>query len=108
MAVTGPTHQQYELFREKGGTIIFNIDASDISSDNTFENFTQTNPDLYTGFELIPSSIIDNPKEVVQIYMYGNTWTQIVTFVYRNGGEIIYKKIPSGNFQAKCTIPPKI
>jgi hypothetical protein len=105
MAVTGPTHQQYNDFLTNGGTLTFTIDANDISPDNTFENLPLIKPYLYSGFELRPSSIIHEPQEAAQIYIHGDSWTRVVTIVYRNGGKIVYKKLSSGIFQAECTIP---
>ncbi|MBC3830958.1 hypothetical protein H8K33_05525 [Undibacterium amnicola] len=105
MAVTGATQQQYKDFLTNGGTLTFTIDANDISPDNAFENFSLIKPYLHTGFELRPSSIIHEPQEAAQIYVYGDSWTRVVTTVYRNGGKIVYKKLNSGVFQAECTIP---
>ena len=105
MAVTGATQQQYQDFLANGGTLTFTIGASDIASDNAFENFALIKPYLYTGFELRPSSIIHEPKEAVQIMVYGDSWTRVVTTVYRQGGKIIYRKLSNGDFQAECSIP---
>lgn len=105
MAVTGPTKQQYEDFLSNGGVLTFTIDSSDISSDNSFENFELIKPYLYTGFELRPSSVMHEPKEAAQLYVYGDTWTRVITFVYRNSGKIIYKKLPTGSFLAECSVP---
>ncbi len=105
MAVTGATQEQYRNFLDNGGSLTFVIGAQDIASDSSFENFELITPYLHTGFELRPSSVIHEPKEAAQILVFGDSWTRIVTTVYRNGGKIIYKKLTNGDFQADCTIP---
>lgn len=105
MAVTGATQSQYQDFLVNGGSLTFVIEAKDIDPSGSFENFELIKPYLYTGFELRPSSIIHEPKEAAQILVHGDSWTRVVTKVYRSGGTIIYKKLATGDFQAICSIP---
>lgn len=105
VAVTGATQQQYQDFLTNGGSLTFVIGASDIASDNAFENFALIKPYLYTGFELRPSSIIHEPNEAAQIMVHGDPWARVVTTVYQQGGKIIYKKLSNGDFQAECSTP---
>ena len=105
MAVTGVTKEQYNNFLQNGGDVTFVIDAADIAPDNEFEISPLIKPYLHSGFELRPSSIIDEPKVAAEIYVYGESWTRVITFVYRKGGKIIYRKLSNGQFQAACSIP---
>lgn len=105
MAVTGISKQQYDSFLENGGNVVFTIDSSDISPDGSFENFPLIKPYLYSGFELRPSTIIHAPQAAVDFCIHGDSWTKVITVVYRFGGKIIYKKLSNGQFQADCTIP---
>lgn len=106
MAVTGVTNQEYINFLENGGQITFVIDSEDISNDSSFENFEPIKPYLYSGFEIRPSTIIHDPEVAAQLLVYGDSWTKVTTFVYRNGGKIIYRKRKdTGKFQADCSIP---
>lgn len=104
MAITGSTPQQYQDAINNGGTLTYTVDSIDIS-ENEFEELSSIKPMLYKGFEIPPSTIIHDPAEAAQIYMHGDNWTRIVTTTYLKGGRVIYKKLPSGQFQATCTIP---
>jgi len=104
MAITGITRDEYRQFVEKGGTVSVEIDAEDISKNRSFEQSPLIKPYLMTGFELRPSTVIHDPKVAAEIYLYGDDWTKVITTVYRNGGSIIYKKLPNGRFQATMTM----
>lgn len=104
MAITGVTEQQYRDFLSKGGNLTFEIDAADIDLSGQFEKSPLIKPFLSSGFELKPSPIIDNPRDAAQILLYGDSWTCVVTLVYKKGGSIIYKKLPSGRYEAKVSV----
>lgn len=108
MAVTGVTEDQYRDLLKRGGSLTFVIEAQDIASDNAFENYEVIKPDLHSGFELPPTSIIHEPEDAAQILLLGDSWTRVIAAVYRNGGKIIYKKLTNGHFEACCTIPPVV
>lgn len=106
MTIAGVTIADYRKFLNEGGQITFEIDAEDIERDKKFENIPQIKSLLSTGFELPPTSIIDDSRAVVQIWTYGEPWTIVLTDVYRKRGKIIYKRLISGKYQAECSIPP--
>lgn len=107
MAVTGVSAQEYQDFFTNGGNVTYNIESNDISDNADFENFETIKPNLKTGFELPPSSVIHSLESQVEIIRYGTEWTKIVARVYRNDGKIIYKKLDNGSFQADCSIRSK-
>lgn len=105
MAATGVTNDEYLRFLKNGGTLVFEVDATDIDAS---ENFT-LNPEiasrLDTGFELRPSPIIDSPEERAELLTLGEPWVRVIVFTYASGGSIIYRKLPNGRFEATVTIP---
>lgn len=105
MAVTGVTQEQYKKFLENGGKITFLIDGSDISKKQEFEEFPTIKPLLTTGFEIRPSTIIHSSDVYIDIMVHGDHWTRVSTFVYKHGGNIVYKKLEDGRYQADCSIP---
>jgi len=107
MAVTGVTNEQYKEFLKNGGTLVFTIDSEDISSNTEFENYPLIKPFLNIGFEIKPTPMIEIPDFAAQIYVHGDDWSRVITFVYRNDGSIVYKKNSNGQYEATATIPPK-
>jgi hypothetical protein len=107
MAVTGYTLQAYAQFLQQGGTLTFQVEAEDIDEVNgdKFEHFPSISPDLQSGFELPPSSVvIDDDKAYVQALLHGVMWTRLIVYVYSRGGKIVYHKTGPGSYQAVATI----
>lgn len=105
MSITGVSHAEYEKFLSSGGELTFEMDASDISSSRDFENLPLIKPFLESGFELAPSPMISAPAERARLFLYGGSWTLVIVHVYQSGGKIIYKKLPSGKYEAKVSVP---
>lgn len=105
MAITGVTEQEYLDFLSNGGNLIFEIDANDIDASGSFDKSPFMAPYLRTGFEVKPSPIIDDPAVGEQALIHGDPWTRIVTFTYRRDGTIVYKKLPSGRYEARVSAP---
>ena len=99
--------QEYENFKKNGGSIVFEIDAEDISPSRDFESFDSIKPKLSTGFELPPTSLIESPELQALIAVSGSVWDFIVTRVYLAGGKVIYRKQSNGKYQAECTVPAR-
>ncbi|MBW8301626.1 MAG: hypothetical protein K0M60_18680 [Hydrogenophaga sp.] len=85
---------------DNGGVYTITIDASDIPMDARTEAFPGVAPNLETGFELPPSSIIHDPVMANEILAKIDTWGQIQVLVYKRGGKIFYKKLPDGRYEA--------
>ncbi|ENN83692.1 MULTISPECIES: hypothetical protein [Rhizobium] len=85
---------------DNGGVYTITIDASDIPVDARTETFPGVAPNLETGFELPPSSIIHDPVVANEILTKIDTWGQIQVLVYKRGGKIFYKKLPDGRYEA--------
>jgi|GEM_PF-1816495 hypothetical protein len=104
MSISGISQQTYIQWLQKGGTINLQIEATDISSDLSFESSPDIKPNLYSGFELIPSSaIMASSKEIASLLIYGDFWTRVVTFAYSHNGKIVYMKLPNGKYQVTAT-----
>lgn len=96
---------EWDDFKRRGGTIIFEIDSEDISSTKEFETFPAIQPNLKTGFELPPTSLIDTPELQALIQVRGSEWDYILCRIYLAGGNVIYKQLPNGKYEAKCNVP---
>ena len=105
MAITGVTEQQYRDYLKHGGNFTFEIDATDIDASGCFENSPLIAPLLSSGFELKPSSIIEEAKDMAQLLLHGDPWMRIVTRTYLQGGSVIYRKIATGRYEAKVSAP---
>jgi hypothetical protein len=92
MPITGVTEEQYK-------------DAKDIDSTGGFENAALIKPYLESGFELKPSPIIEAPENAAALFLYGGSWTRVITHTYPRGGSIVYRKLPSGRYEAKVRAP---
>ena len=104
MAIIDSTTQEFQSFIKNGGSLTFTVDARDISVSD-FEELDSIKPILCSGFEIPPSLVIHDPLEKTVIHKYGDEWTNIVEEIYSRDGRIVYKKQPSGQFLATCTIP---
>ncbi len=96
---------EWENFKKNGGAITFEIDPTDISSTQEFEEFPSIKPNLSTGFELPPTSLINAPELQALIQGHGSEWDHILCRIYLAGGKVVYKKLPSGKYEANCTVP---
>ncbi|AIO71109.1 hypothetical protein QZM46_08410 [Burkholderia vietnamiensis] len=106
MAVTGYTQQQLSDFLENGGRLTFKVHASDIDETNgdAFERSPSIAPQLMSGFELPPTSIvIDDVHAYVDAQVRGDFWTRIVTAVYAKGGRIVYRKTGPQIYDAEAS-----
>lgn len=107
MAITGVDEAAYKQFLSHGGSLTFEIDATDIDSTGGFESSPLIQPFLNSGFELRPSPVIEEPKERAMLLLYGGSWTRVVTHTYLNGGSITYKKLANGRYEAKVSTPQR-
>jgi hypothetical protein len=107
MAIQGVTEDQYTQFLKNGGKLIFQIDAGDIDPTGGFARSPIIAPNLSTGFELVPSPIIEDPNHRGQLLFFGGSWERVIAYTYLHGGKIIYKKLPDGRFEAAVSMPVK-
>lgn len=107
MAITGVSEAEYKDFLAHGGTLTFEIEATDIDSTGGFESSPLIQPFLSSGFELRPSPIIEEPQERALLLLYGGSWTRVVTHTYLNGGSVTYKKLQNGRYEAVASVPPR-
>jgi hypothetical protein len=103
-----PTAAAYESFLANGGTVTFEVEAVDIGADLEFEKGFAMKSMLKTGFELRPTpSSYTDPREIANLLYYGGTWDNVGRNVYSRDGEIWYKQLSSGDYEATCNIPPR-
>jgi hypothetical protein len=98
--------EEYEAIRgviDHGGFYTVVIDAADIPMDARSEAFPAVAPVLSTGFEMPPSSIINEPISANEILTKVDTWGQVQVLIYKRGGKIVYRKLPDGRYEAKIT-----
>ena len=98
---------EWDKFKKHGGTITFEIDPEDISSNKEFESYPSIKNKLTTGFEIPPTTLIDTPQLQAIIQIHGTAWDYILSRVYLAGGKVIYKKLPNNKYEAICTVPSK-
>ncbi|HEK2789276.1 TPA: hypothetical protein SMT85_000714 [Proteus mirabilis] len=92
-------------FFKNGGVLEYEVKDSEVDESNpNFYKLPSIQSKLSTGFELRPSEIINDPKEVAKIAVYGNDWTRFIIRVYLAGGRIMYKQISPDTYHAECTI----
>ena len=104
MAVTGVSEEEYTNYLEHGGTLVFEIDSTNIDPSGEFEESPLIKPYLTSGFELKPTEEVDD-ESGMQLLLYGGSWTKVVTYTYRRGGNIIYRKLSNGKYEAKVSAP---
>jgi len=93
---------EWDNFVKNGGSITFTITSEDICSNREFETSPSIKPNLKTGFELPPTSLINSPELQTQIQAHGSEWDNILCHVYLAGGNVIYKQISIGKYEATC------
>ena len=107
MVITGVDEASYRQFLSHGGELTFEIDAADIDATGGFEFAPLIQPFLSSSLELRPSPIIEDPNEGALLLLYGGSWTRVVTHTYLNDGSVIYKKLESGRYEAKVSMPQR-
>lgn len=95
---------EWESFKKNGGSIVFEIDADDVSSNAEFEKYPEIQSKLATGFELPPTTLIHSPELQALIGVHGSQWDYILCRVYIAGGKVIYRKLLSGKYEATCNV----
>jgi hypothetical protein len=98
--------EELEVIRgviEHGGIYTIEIDASEIPMTEVEEAWDGIAPVLTSGFEMPPSTVIQDPVAANEILTKVDTWGQIVVLVYRSGGRIIYRKLHSGRYEASVS-----
>lgn len=106
MAIKNFDTDVYEKFRIDGGEFSCNLDLSDLSHTDDIENWEFIKPNLQSGFELPPTSVL-NGAQIYEIRRYADAWANVVLTVYNAGGRITYRKLPSGEYCADCSIPAR-
>lgn len=101
---TAALKDEWESFKNNGGKIVFEVDPEDIASDRGFETDASLRPNLATGFELAPTSLIDTPELQALIQTAGSEWSYIFMRIYLAGGKVIYRRLPSGKYSASCEV----
>ncbi|MBF7143266.1 MULTISPECIES: hypothetical protein [Pseudomonas] len=96
--------QEWENFKTKGGMIKFEIDSTDISSTKEFETFPSIQPNLKTGFEIPPTTLIHSPELQALIQTGGSEWDYILCRIYLAGGKVTYRKLDGEKYEALCTV----
>lgn len=99
--------KEWENFKINGGLIKFEIDSTDISSTKDFETFPNIQPNLTTGFEIPPTTLIHSPELQALIQIGGTDWDYILCRVYLAGGKVIYRKLSDDKYEALCTVTIK-
>ncbi|KQQ72389.1 hypothetical protein ASF70_12710 [Rhizobium sp. Leaf321] len=90
---------------DNGGFYEIEIDASEIPMTAREEAWENIAPNLTTGFEMKPTSMIGELSAANDILTKIDTWGQIVVLIYRRGGKITYKKLPNGRYDARVERP---
>ena len=107
MAITGVTEKEYTHYVLHGGSLRFEIEASDIDPSGEFEKSPLIKPYLTSGFELKPSPVIDVPANSAALFLYGGSWDRVIAHTYINGGKIVYSKLSNGRYEAKVESPAR-
>jgi hypothetical protein len=102
--VSGPKGVEYLDFLNQGGEISFVVEKEDIEATGGFETHPAIALKLKSGFSFPPTQPLA-PADVAQIFLYGNPWDRVIVAVHDKGGEIIYRQLATGQYEATCTIP---
>ncbi|TCA17381.1 hypothetical protein E0H68_06295 [Rhizobium leguminosarum bv. viciae] len=87
---------------ENGGSYTTKLAENEMTmSDDVIEALGDT---LHTGFVMPPTSLIYLDEAATKILHLADGWTAVPVRVYRRGGSITYKKLPSGEFEATINI----
>lgn len=100
LLTTGLTVSDYY---RNGGVLEFELDALEVGGNSTeFETYHSLKNKLHIGFELPPTVIIHDPETLAQIRALSDSWTKLHAYTYARNGSIVYKKLPSGLYNARC------
>ncbi|EBW7768618.1 TPA: hypothetical protein ACF7HH_003332 [Salmonella enterica] len=100
LLTTGLTVPEYY---KHGGVLDFELDALEVGGNSTdFENYPSLVNILSKGFELPATSMVSDPKFLAPILVYGDFWTKLHAYTYAMGGSVVYKRLPSGRYHARC------
>ncbi|HIE0651158.1 TPA: hypothetical protein ACXJNB_004318 [Serratia marcescens] len=92
-------------FFANGGTLVYEVDADEVDEGNpNFHELSTIKPLLSSGFELKPTTVIDDASAAACIVTYGGDWTRFIYRVYSKGGKVIYTQINKNSYRAVCTI----
>lgn len=86
-----------------GGTYTVIIDAADIQMTPATEQWPDIAPNLTTGFEL-PLTPPTNPRDTATVLLYGDLWGRELVKIGNKGGRVVYRKRPSGQYEADIII----
>ena len=102
MAISGVTATQIQDFLRNGGTLKCVVGATDIDErGDVFEAYPAIQGALHSGFEVPPSvAATHDAKSFAQLWVHGDAWTRIVARVYAENGNIVYRKIAAGLYEA--------
>ncbi len=104
MKIDGPNEEDYRHFLAHGGTVKFELDATDIDGSGEFEEISAIKPKLESGFKLDPSPASTEPTNAAALYLYGGSWVQVVNQITQRRGELEYRRLKSGRYEATATI----
>ncbi len=96
---------EWNAFKSSGGTIVFEIDGTDINRDLAFEREPYLKDRLSTGFEIPPTPLIETPALQALIQVHGSEWDFILCRIYLAGGNVVYRQLEGGKYEATCTVP---
>ncbi|MGB3251657.1 hypothetical protein [Buttiauxella gaviniae] len=100
LLTTGLTVSDY---CKNGGVLEFELDALEVGGNsNEFETFHSLKYKLHTGFELPPTVIIHDPEILALIMASCDSWTKFHAYTYARKGSIVYKRLHSGLYNARC------
>jgi hypothetical protein len=104
---TFPAIEQFKAVLSQGGTVRFEIEATDIAGDRGFEEAPAIKPLLDSGFTLRPNiSSLTEPSVALELYTFGGEWLAVETRVYLRDGSITYRRLSPGIYEAVCVVPP--
>lgn len=104
---TFPTLEQFNAVLSKGGSVRFEIEATDINGDRSFEKVDAIKPHLDSGFSLRPDvSTLVEPHAAAELLLYGGEWLSVETRVYLRDGSITYRRLSPDIYEAVCVVPP--
>ncbi|MBB3521009.1 MULTISPECIES: hypothetical protein [unclassified Rhizobium] len=103
VALTAADRAGIDNILANGGTYTLVIDASDIQMTSETEQWPDIAPNLTTGFEL-PLTPPTNPRDIALALRYGDVWGRELVKIGNKGGRVVYRKLPSGQYEAEITI----
>ncbi|MEQ4654735.1 hypothetical protein AB7092_18240 [Providencia rettgeri] len=102
---TTPVGLTESVYKIDGGILEYELTPLEVGGTSTdFENFLTLKLALSQGleFQLPPTLIIQDPTILAQILAGCDPWTYIHVYTYALGGSVKYRRLPNGNYHAKC------